>query len=191
MGRCVAGDGLRSRRDRPCLRATAAATAAARGDQLCAGRPQGTLRDGCGAHEGRQAGDRESARRPSRRALRSRRPPGAGCGDVAGQASAGGRSGQAARRHELGPAGRDEPLRHPGQGPLSQGLLPAAASQSSGRRHGVSQVRNRRSSEAGGARPHPVRSGFRYPRSLSAGVSRPDLSDDAARSGGCLRRASW
>ena len=60
-----------------------------------------------------------------------------------GKADPGGRAGQAAGRNDLGSAGQHEPGGDPRQEPLAGGILSAAASQSSGRRHGVPEVRDR------------------------------------------------
>ena len=66
---------------------------------------------------------------------------------------------------------------------LSRRLSAAAAPQSSGRRHGLSEVRNRRDQKTGGPRSDALRSGLRYSRSLPAGISSADLSDHPARPG--------
>ena len=65
-----------------------------------------------------------------------------------------------------------EPGRDPRQGPVPRGLPAAAASQPSGRRHALSQVPHRRDQEAGGPRPHPLRSRLRPAGPLPARSSR-------------------
>ena len=81
----------------------------ARRDQLHAGRHQGALRHGHGAHEGGASRRSRSARPtcwPS--ATTSPTAPRTGVDDVARQAGAGGRAREAAGGHDLGPAGRHE-----------------------------------------------------------------------------------
>ena len=79
---------------------------------------------------------------------------------------------------ELG-AMTPEEIREKGLWP--QGILALAASQPSGRRHGVSATPDRRDQEAGRARPDALRPGLRPADASAARVSARHLPDDSAR----------
>ena len=148
----IADDGQRRRRLEPSL----CPARPTRRNQLFAGGYQGILCVDHGANEKGEAGNREEARGPSRRALRSKQSTRKRCNHVARKTLAGGRPHQVALWRDLGAARLNEPSGNPRQEPLPQGLLSLAASEPSGRRNGFSQIRNKRGREAGGARPDPV-----------------------------------